>query len=385
LPFLAGRVLAAPAEPAPKTVDIGMLAALTGWGSAAEVPISQGAVVAQEYLNQKGGIKIKGVQYNIRLHIEDTKGTADGAVAAATKLVYSDKVKFVVGTVVPNVMEGAQTVTEPAKVLFVTAYNSGVPSQYSPKTPYTFVGQAATIEGTAICMKYLREAYPKAKKLAFIFPDDGSIPYLGPVLKRRAGEVGLTVVGDPVKWPDTTIDFTAIVARVLASQPDAIAMVNGWPQALGSMLKAAREQGFTGPMFAPHNAAPEVAQSAGLAASNDYFTTSITPNDPAMTPMIKQLAPRLQAKYGNISYYHFWGFQVVDVCRQGMEAAQSLDPTAVKAALEKIETLPTLYGTARMGGLETYGIKHTVCNPLPIQDLQKGISKHVKWVTFVSP
>lgn len=370
LPFLAGRAKPAP-TPAPKTLDIGVLAALTGFGSAAEVPISQGAEVAQEYFNQKGGIKIKGAPYNIRLHIEDVKGTADGTVAAATKLVYNDKVKFVVGTVVPYMVEAAGTVTEPAKVLHISAYNCAVPSEYGPKTPYTFMGQASTVEGTAICMKYLTEAYPKAKKLAITIPDDGSIPYLGPIVKRDAEALGLTVVGDVVKWTHDTVDFTATATKILALKPDAVAMVNGWPQPVGGILKAAREQGFTGPMFAAHNAAPDIATVAGLAASNDYFATGIIANDPGMTPMIKELAPKFQGKYGNISYYHFWGFQIVDVLRQGIEAAQSLDPTAVRNALEKMKTLPTLYGTAQMGGLKTYGIKHTVCNPLPIQDLQR--------------
>ena len=58
-----------------KTVNIGGLFCLTGFGSSAETYIHQGAKIAEEWYNERGGITIKGEKYKIRLLAEDMKGT----------------------------------------------------------------------------------------------------------------------------------------------------------------------------------------------------------------------------------------------------------------------------------------------------------------------
>jgi branched-chain amino acid transport system substrate-binding protein len=93
-----------------KTLKIGGLFCLTGFGSSAETYIAQGAKLSEEWINEKGGLTIKGEKYRVELVVEDMKGTADGAVAAATKLAYDDKVKIVIGTVVPFMVQAAGSV-----------------------------------------------------------------------------------------------------------------------------------------------------------------------------------------------------------------------------------------------------------------------------------
>ena len=79
-----------------------------------------------------------------------------------------------------------------------------------------------------------------------------------------------------------------------------------------------------------------------------------------------------------------WGFQAIYVLVQAIEKAQSLDPTVIKGSWEKMKAIDTVYGPGRMGGLKTYGINHTVCHPCPIQALQDGQVKWVKWVDVYS-
>lgn len=228
--------------PAPaQTLEIGMLAALTGFGSAAETLCWEGAQVAEEWLNEQGGITINGQKYLIKVTAEDMKGTADGAVAAANKLIYDYKVKFIVGSVVPYMLVAGGTVTEPAKVLRTVLYNCATPAEYGPDTPYTFMGNDGTVEGNIAVLTYLTETYPEVKTTVIVIPDDGSIPYLGPIIKGVAEARGLTVLGDVVGWSHDTVEFTPIMTKALAPKPDTLTMINGWPAAIGAMLKAARE------------------------------------------------------------------------------------------------------------------------------------------------
>jgi branched-chain amino acid transport system substrate-binding protein len=368
-----------------KTLKIGGLFCLTGFGSSAETYIAQGAKLSEEWINEKGGLTINGEKYKVELVIEDMKGTADGAVAAATKLAFDHKVKIVIGTVVPFMVQAAGSVLEPAKVLRAVLYNCGMPSEYGPQTPYMFLTYDSTIEGMRAALDYLKEAYPDVKTVAYIIPDDGSVPYLDKMFREKATSIGYEVA-TVEKWAMTTQDYTPIITKVLASKPDAIAFANGWPQATGSMLKIIREMGYNDPVFGcNYDDAYQIMEIAGKEASTNFFIHQIDLDSPDMTPMIKEIAKRAKAKHGKAYGMHIWGFNPLYELKQVIEAAQSVDPTALKDTWENMKTIDTVYGPGRMGGLKTYGINHTVCAPCPIVALMDGEVKWVKWVDVYSP
>jgi branched-chain amino acid transport system substrate-binding protein len=367
-----------------KTLKIGGLYCLTGFGSSAETYIAEGAKLAQDWINEQGGLTIKGEKYKVELVIEDMKGTADGAVAAATKLAFDHKVKMVIGTVVPFMVQAAGSVLEPAKVLRAVLYNCGMPTEYGPQTPYMFLTYDSTIEGMRAALDYLKEAYPKTKSVAYIIPDDGSVPYLDKMFRQKATSIGYQVA-TVEKWAMTTQDYTPIITKVLASKPEAIAFANGWPQATGSMLKIIREMGFKGPVFGcNYDDAYQIREIAGKEASTDFFIHQVDLDSPDMTPMIKDITKMARAKYGKAYGMHIWGFNPLYELKQVIEAAQSADPAVMKDTWEKMKTIDTVYGPGKMGGLKTYGINHTVCAPCPIVALMNGEVKWVKWVDVYS-
>ena len=104
-------------EAAPKTLTIGCIAGLTGFSAGGERGVEQGSRLAADYVNSKGGITIKGQKYLINLVSEDHRSTTEGAAAAATKLVFDEKVKFIAGGVMPFTNVAINSVTEPEKVL----------------------------------------------------------------------------------------------------------------------------------------------------------------------------------------------------------------------------------------------------------------------------
>jgi branched-chain amino acid transport system substrate-binding protein len=368
-----------------KTLKIGGLFCLTGFGSSAETYIAEGAKLSEQWINEQGGLTIKGEKYKVELVMEDMKGTADGAVAAATKLVYDHKVKIVIGTVVPFMVQAAGSVLEPAKVLRLVLYNCGTPSEYGPNTPYMFLTYDSTIEGMRAALDYLKEAYPKVKTVAYIIPDDGSVPYLDKMFREKAASLSYEVA-TVAKWAMTTQDYSPIITKVLAAKPDAIAFANGWPQATGSMLKVIREMGFNGPVFGcNYDDAYQIMEIAGKQASTDFFIHQIDLDSPDMTPMIKEIAKMAKAKHGKAYGMHIWGFNPLYELKQVVEAAQSTDPTVLKDTWGNMKTIDTVYGPGKMGGLKTYGINHTVCAPCPIVSLMDGKVKWVKWVDVYSP
>jgi len=92
---------------------------------------------------------------------------------------------------------------------------------------------------------------------------------------------------------------------------------------------------------------------------------------------------RYAAAKGPISI-HSQAINVLYMFKQGIEKAQSLDTTAVAKALESLDTIQTPYGTAHLGGLQTYGIKHAYSHPDQVWQLVDGKPVFGAWID-VSP
>ena len=105
-----------------------------------------------------------------------------------------------------------------------------------------------------------------------------------------------------------------------------------------------------------------------------------------LTPLAKEIAKRVLEKYEFLAGYHLGaGFNTVYILVQAIEIAQSFDPVTVRDTLENMKSIDTTFSIGKLGGLATYGIKHTVCHPLPIQLMTDGEVKHIKWVDVYTP
>jgi branched-chain amino acid transport system substrate-binding protein len=378
---------AAAASESPKTLKIGALVSLTGFASAAESLLWQGHQLFQDWVNQNGGLDVGGHKYLVDFVVADCESTAEGALAAASKLVSEDHVSFVVGPVIPFLITASGTVTEPAQVLRVALYGGHTPDEYGPNTPYTFIANDCTTDFTTPDLQYMKENFPEVKKVGVLSPDDGAPQIFEPMFVQKALTEGLVMLPF-VLWPleaVTETDFAPYVAKALAMQPDALMLINGYPAHMGVMLKVARESGFTGPIFGCHEDPYEIARVAGSKASDNFYVHNIQMDSPEMTDMIKEILALAQEKFGKQSPTYIWAFNADYCLMQAIEAARSVDPTIVKESWENLTSINTVYGPGKMGGLETYGIEHNVTYASPFVSLRQGKVVWVGWRPFVLP
>lgn len=388
--FMVGMLIlpvSAFAQKTTKTIKIGIHAALTGFASASEVHHRDGALLAINWINEKGGIKIKGETYKLEGVVEDNKSTAEGSKIAAEKLVYDHKVKFIAGATIPYINIAAATVTEPAKVIRAVNYVCDAPEELSAKTPFTFKTNAGPREGIGTTLDYLVEKFPKAKTFATMIPQDGAERYLLPLADQEAAKRGLKQVGS-VLWPHDTTDFYPKVTQLLSYKPDVIMIMNGFEQATGPMTKAAREMGFKGPVaLANYDDPYDILKITG----KDYMAPfwghgwSRDMKDPNVTPEIKEIIKRASAK-GKFHQWMVWGWTEIWALAQAIEKAQSLDTTVVANSWRKMDKVMTPYGEGHMCGEKTYGIKNVVCSRVAITEvLPSGEVKHMKWIPVNLP
>jgi len=370
---------------AQKTLKIGVLASLSGWFSGYDTAQWEECQAVAQIWNERGGLKIKGEQYKIELLVEDNKSTLDGVTASCNKFIFDDNVKFLAGPAAFFAV-AATAVAEPAKVLRVLGYATCQPDEVSAKTQYAFLGKTGTMEQGRAGLSYMKELYPNVKKVVFLHPDDGAIPYLNNRVKKMLAENGIEMLGDTIGFNNETVDFSPIAAKVLERKPDGVYVINGLSQHYGALLKVLRAGGWNKP-FAACGAinAGEVLTIAGKAASTDFFSSTFLPGNPSNPPAMEAVIKKM-SKPGQQRAFHFetpnglWSLLVA------IQDAQSVDPTAVKDHWEKMDMIRgTLFGDGKMGGKETYGIRHCVSTPVPYTRLMNGELKFGRWVASVSP
>lgn len=372
------------ATTAPKSLVIGEIETLTGASSDNLKLAASGAYLAQQYINNHGGITLNGEVYMVDIKLEDNKGTADGASAAATKLIQDEGVRFVTGSGPPPLTNAIGSVAEPAGVLYASIYNNGTKAEQNPDRKFTFVANPDSFAGQISAMTYLKELHPEVKTIAYVLIDDGQIADNTPQVKASAEALGLEIVGDIIGFAPPTVDFTPIAQKAVERDADAIMLGNGSPDYMGQTLKAARTMGYTKPIFVCSMTPPQdIMKIAGPEASTNFFGHGISelvevPDLPEITKEVIAMAVA-DPDIGRFDMMMAQGFDAIYTMVQAIEKAQSLDPQVVAAAWEKMDTINTVFGPGKMGGLKTYGINHSVYTKLPILRLENNQLSWGSW------
>jgi branched-chain amino acid transport system substrate-binding protein len=212
--FCAGAVSAHAQE----TMKIGVIASLSGGGTAWGLGLERGVQIAVDQVNAKGGLKLAGKTYKLEVVPYDDQYNAAQAKTAADRLVNQDEVKVIFGPVGSPGALGSLPVTEPAKVLqFVDGYAPAIlKNQW--QGAYVFRINNSTIEFSAPIVDWLKKTFPNAKKVGMIAPNDATgqagVPILANAYKSRGFDV----------WTDHyergTKEFTPLLLRMMAQNVD---------------------------------------------------------------------------------------------------------------------------------------------------------------------
>jgi len=311
----------------------------------------------------------------------------DGMIAAANKLVFDHKVKFMIGGVPIPVLEVAiWKILQENKVLTMNIDSIGVKSDLTPQFSYSF-RTMVTRAAYDVSWENFMKLYPKVKTIAIMPPEDPAAVEDAQNLGEAAKAHGLKVVAVE-RYPFGTSDFYPTWTKVLAAKPDAVATGASLPEWLGGIVKQGRELGFKGPFafLTPGADAHVIAKIAGDAYATDVFATSMDFTSPTMPSMVKEIGRVVKQNIGvEMTVDYFMAFEALWILSQAIEHAQSVDPTVVRDAFEKMTKIDTPTGPGRLAGLKTYGINHLVLKPFPIMRMMNGKIEHIGWFDAVMP
>jgi ABC-type branched-subunit amino acid transport system substrate-binding protein len=367
-----------------KTLTIGDLEELTGFFSVDSVLEEKEVQATAQYINDQGGLTVQGQQYNIKVVVEDGQSTLTGVAAAANKLIYDDHVQFVAG---PDAFfgTGSSPVFAQAGVMDVIGFATNQPGEMDKTTPNTFLGHDATMEMCEGGIQVLKKFYPDVKSVVVVNPDDGSIPYLQPLMKDAFTAANITMVGDIIGFSNNTVDFNPIAAKIQAVQADAVFQMNGEAPYVGNIVKDLRALGDNRPNICAQisNVYDVMNITGGAAATNDVATLDPTADDPGNTSQMDAIVNMLTSQNGGKApTLILMNASALYTLASVIKAANSLDTQTVENQWTQMKTIDTMFGPGIVGGTQTYGIAdHDVATPVPYQIVQNG-QVQTGWVTI---
>jgi len=362
---LAGGLLAGCGSQGEDTVKVAILAPLSGPVPTFGVMTRDGALLAIEEWNAKGGVLNK----KIAPVVEDSQCTPDPAVNATNKVIDQDKVKYIIGEVCSKASIPVSEIAEAKKVIQIspTSTNPDVTVGKDGKVkPHIF--RACFIDpfqGTVGAKFALNDL--KAKK-AFVMLDQANdyVKGLAEFFEKAFTEGGGEIVGKETYTAKDT-DFSAILAKVAAAKPDVVYLPDYY-NVVNLATKQAKEKGIKAVFIGGDG-----WDSSDLdlkAAEGGFFTNHYSPQDtrPEVQNFVKAFGEKYKDDKGQPKVpdaLAALAYDATNLLLSGIKEAGADDPAKVKDALAKISF-------NAISGKITFDENHNPVKPATILAVKDG-------------
>jgi branched-chain amino acid transport system substrate-binding protein len=302
------------AAAATETIKIGAVI-WTQWPLGYDMKRGVEVMVAMD--NEAGGIDIGGKKYKVEFIIYESNNDQAATMSAVNKLIYEDKVQYLVtDTMYPGAVFAE---TEKNKVLTLTG--CPIPTMFDPAYKYTFQG-GVMMQATPEVAGWIAKNTPEIKTVDLAFPDEaGAIGYATGVQMTLEAQ-GVKV--NPIKYPSQSTDLSAIGTQVKADNPTAfMACGNSATDAL--VYQAVVQAGFAGLLFSTTTVTYDTLKTAVPAEALEGFIGGAWPVE--LDPAATDVAAAFKAKW--IEMNGKW---------EGPEIQMTACYAALRAALAKAGT-----------------------------------------------
>ena len=358
------------AAQAPTEIRVGATVAVTGPASAEVGHFKKMMEMWAESVNAKGGVMLKdyGKRLPIKIVVYDDTSKPPDSIRLYEKLVTEDKVHVLLGPYSSPITMAASTVPEKHQLPMI-ALEANSTAIFKRNFKW-LVG--VIDDGTKWSYHYfdMLKAAGKAKSIGFVIEDTPHPKEVGSGSIPKAKEIGLEVKVEEY-FPVATQDFTAIITKLKAANPDIVYM-SAFPAREVTFFKQALEQGLAPREYhmIHHGVALYGAvgvKNANLVTGEAYWMPGVKAGN---SKPFEELLSKLQIKVEDYpwSSIHYFGFEALGA---GLEKAGSLDRDKLMAAFKSLD-IETISGRLRFDPANGQG----TLNPFPTQ-IQDG-----KYVTL---
>jgi branched-chain amino acid transport system substrate-binding protein len=263
-----------------------------------------------------------------------------------------------------------------------------IPWCYTPKVlgsdkPYTFRLYPVGGQSSVAVFIYLMKHRPDIKTIAMLAPNNEAGWGTSKMAKKNAETMGYKEVTE--EFVDhAVIDFFPVLSKMVSKKPDAIILNSITPGNTALILQQVRQLGYKGVVAAQSLYDTNmVVEKAGVKAVEGFIFRSLNLLAEDATPEMRTFHNSYIKKYKEeLSPIAPSTYPALSILKMAIEKAGTLDTTAVAKALEEIEGKhPWGRGSFSMGGLETFGAKHQIVEPVWLVQLKNGKAVNLPLVT----
>ena len=335
LAVAAASVLAGPAL-AQETIKIGVTEPLTGAFAASGNYVTNGARIAADVINKKGGVLGK----QIELVIEDNKSNPREAVNSAEKLILKDKVPVMMGAwsstftlaVMPKLMEyGVPMVVETASSGKITTSGN----------PWIFRTSPTSAMEALAFGKQLASFSPASKKVDFLSVNNDWGLGAAAEFKKMLEAKGITVGRTETMAPDAT-DLSAQLAALKGTGSDTLIVTSGIEQ-LTLAIRQAGEQRLGQRLITTGGSFPEPLLKTpgpkGYASQHLLFFAPWAVERAKYPEVAKDFVEGWNARKLDFAGQTegFRGYDAILTIAEAIKIAGKAEPTAIRDALWKVK------------------------------------------------
>jgi branched-chain amino acid transport system substrate-binding protein len=308
------------------TFKVGYGNNLSGFLAVHDHLISNGAILAIDQINAKGGV---GGKVRLKLDLKDVKSDTADSVKVVNELVAakSDVVMLPCNTD----FQVAMTAITQRKGVFSLSPCNADPTLGKRFSVYWPVGMAGNAQGAQLA-SYLKKL---GKRRVYVVDAEAQlyVQTMAKYFKKAAPSRKLRIVGSTkVTVPGT--DYSSAVTRIKNTTPKPDAIMTGiFNPFLGTLIKNLRAQGLTTTVVSTDGADSSPILALPAATTNGTaFTTFGYPSPGSSTAAFYA---RYKKRFGTKPDGSFaaLGYEAVKVLEAAMLKANSTDPKKIQAAL----------------------------------------------------
>ena len=313
------------------TIKIGGLAPLTGNVSVYGIATNNGAQLAVEAANAKGGVLGKKIQYVYY----DEKGDATEAVNAYNKLVQNDEVVGLVGDVtsVPCIAVAQESAKDGLPMITATGTASSITTAGENVFRACFTDP---YQGQVMSEYSAKKLGAKTAAILYNMADDYSSG-VAEAFEKESKAAGITVV-EKQAYQNNDVDFKSQLQTIKGKNPDIlflpvyyqdVALISVQAKQLGIKATLMGVDGWDGVL-------EKIDKSNVSAVDGAYFCSqySAESEDPAVQQFIKDYKAKYKAEP---NMFAVLGYDAMNIMLESIKNAGSTDSEKVVDAMKGIK------------------------------------------------
>ncbi len=330
---------------APEPIVLGAVFNLTGALASLDVPAYNGAKLAVQELNAKGGV----LGRPLKLVVEDT-ATDLKRIPAAAKRLMGQKVVALLGYTDTDAVKAFVPFSESAKLPFVVV--GGTSPDLSGSGKRVFLEPFGDNTQAAVGAEFAHSSL--GAKTVYLLEDTsntyttGLMKYFKDAFEHAGGKVGRKDT-----YTSGAKDFSSQIANIKALKPAAdLLYVSALPDDIVNVVRAVRAAGIDTPIMGGDGYdTPDLLSKGGKSAENVFYTTHILLDPENGNSRAKDFIGKYKTQYQKLPENAFaaLGYDAVRLIANALIRAKSTDSDALFKSLASTKGYDQITGSITFG------------------------------------